>query len=357
VLAEKEGINHGVAVHGGYLFASTSDEVWRWPYSPGDWKDLGPGELVIRNMDQYTGDTEGGLSSPTGHTTRTMVFDNQGRIYISVGSLGNVDEDSFRSRIRRFENVSQPEFSGNEPLDFVEGEVFADGLRNEVGLGWSDATRKVLYGVENGMDNLYRADLGGDIHQDNPAEELNAFPIDQPGRHYGYPWCFTEVSSADRPVGPSPTPLTPPEFLSLSLSQFKLDHPLAGGRGAQWALEDQDVADDAYCKDPTSNFPPLHSMQGHSAPLGIAFYGADWGVVSECCSLRNATACDEIRRAGGLPCEYANDAFVSFHGSWNRDEPTGEEAFLQESLPAGKLSRHLLTLFFFFQATRWSGSG
>ena len=119
--------------------------------------------------------------------------------------------------------------------------------------------------------------------------------------------------------------------LSLSLSQFKLDHPLAGGRGAQWALEDQDVADDAYCKDPTSNAPPLHSMQGHSAPLGIAFYGADWGVVSECCTLRNATACDEIRRAGGLPCEYANDAFVSFHGSWNRDEPTGEEAFLQEN--------------------------
>ena len=79
----------------------------------------------------------------------------------------------------------------------MEGEVFADGLRNEVGLGWSDATRKVLYGVENGMDNLYRADLGGDIHQDNPAEELNAFPIDQPGRHYGYPWCFSEVSSAD----------------------------------------------------------------------------------------------------------------------------------------------------------------
>ena len=279
MLAEKEGINHGVAVHGGYLFASTSDEVWRWPYSPGDWKDLGPGELVIRNMDQYTGDTEGGLSSPTGHTTRTMVFDNQGRIYISVGSLGNVDEDSFRSRIRRFENVSQPEFSGNEPLDFVEGEVFADGLRNEVGLGWSDATRKVLYGVENGMDNLYRADLGGDIHQDNPAEELNAFPIDQPGRHYGYPWCFTEVSSADRPVGPSPTPLTPPEFLSLSLSS-SLTTPLlgAGARSGHWRTKTSRTTPTARTRPRTS--PPCTPCRG-TAPRWALLFTEQIGVLSQ----------------------------------------------------------------------------
>src|SRR5947209_14968056 len=41
-------------------------------------------------------------------------------------------------------------------------------------------------------------------------------------------------------------------------------------------------------------------MQAHSAPLGIAFYtGAQF------------------------PAAYMNDAFVTFHGSWNRDEPTG----------------------------------
>ena len=115
-----------------------------------------------------------------GHKTRTMVFDNDGRMYVSVGSVGNVDGDSYRSRIRRFPGLADgsPQVF---PIDFSEGEVFADGLRNEVGLAWSSPSRKMLYGVENGMDNLYRADLGGDIHTDNPEnmEHIEALqPLD-----------------------------------------------------------------------------------------------------------------------------------------------------------------------------------
>mmetsp|Transcript_10603 Transcript_10603/g.26553 ORF Transcript_10603/g.26553 Transcript_10603/m.26553 type:complete len:470 (+) Transcript_10603:79-1488(+) len=285
VLARQKGLNHGLAVHNGFLFASTSDEVYRWPYEPGTWEDLGQGERVIYNMDM-TGDPGpgGGLSSPLGHSTRTLVFDNEGRLYISVGSLGNVDGDSYRSRIRRFEGLAEASFQG-PALDFTRGEIFADGLRNEVGLAWANDSRSVLFGVENGMDNLARADLGGDIHNDNPGEELNAFPVDQPGKHYGYPWCFSE---------------------------FKLAHPKAEGAGAQWALEDQSVADDDYCKDVQRNVPPMHSMQAHSAPLGLAFYGSDW----------NSSSCEE---PGALPCSYLGDAFVGFHGSWNRDEPTGHK--------------------------------
>ncbi len=41
VLARQKGINHGIAVHNGFLFASTSNEVYRWPYEPGTWQDLG----------------------------------------------------------------------------------------------------------------------------------------------------------------------------------------------------------------------------------------------------------------------------------------------------------------------------
>jgi glucose/arabinose dehydrogenase len=41
-------------------------------------------------------------------------------------------------------------------------------------------------------------------------------------------------------------------------------------------------------------------MQAHSAPLNIAFYGGD-----------------------DFPAEYRGDAFVTFHGSWNRGERTG----------------------------------
>lgn len=48
--------------------------------------------------------------------------------------------------------------------------MYAIGLRNEVGIRFDKDGR--LWGVENGMDNLFRADLGGDIHQNNPGEEL-----------------------------------------------------------------------------------------------------------------------------------------------------------------------------------------
>jgi glucose/arabinose dehydrogenase len=53
------------------------------------------------------------------------------------------------------------------PLDFQTGEVFADGLRNEVGLAFD--RHGVLWGVENGADKLKREDLGGDIHNENPV--------------------------------------------------------------------------------------------------------------------------------------------------------------------------------------------
>ena len=73
-----------------------------------------------------------------------------------------MDADSHRSRIRRFDLNN-----AILPLDFQNGEVFADGLRNEVGLAFDK--HGILWGVENGADRLARSDLGGDIHNDNPV--------------------------------------------------------------------------------------------------------------------------------------------------------------------------------------------
>ena len=47
--------------------------------------------------------------------------------------------------------------------------------------------------------------------------------------------------------------------------------------------------------------PPALKMQAHSAPLGITF----------------------LDRATRLPADVRGDALVAFHGSWNRDVPTG----------------------------------
>lgn len=50
-----------------------------------------------------------------------------------------------------------------------------------------------------------------------------------------------------------------------------------------------------------NTIPPALEMQAHSAPLGITF----------------------LDRAVNFPAEYRGDMLVAFHGSWNRDQPTG----------------------------------
>jgi glucose/arabinose dehydrogenase len=145
--------------------------------------------------------------------------------------------------------------------------VFADGLRNEVGLTFDPQGR--LWGVENGSDDLSRADLGGDIHNDNPAEEMNLFA--EPGRFYGYPYCWSE-------------------------------HTLAAGRGAgtQWAYRSGDPTHgDAWCQDPANNLPPKFSLPAHVAPLDIIFYD------------------------GAAFPAWNGDAIVTLHGSWNRSMAAG----------------------------------
>ena len=167
------GLNHGLALHGGYIYASSDTTVYRWPlydidndgnnatnHQPYEYP-LGNEEVVVNNINQ---DGMGG--APQGHTTRTLEFDDDsGMLYVSVGSNNNVDINSYRSRIRRL-NVSDPNVTF--PQDFQTMEVFADGLRNEVGLAFD--RHGVLWGVENSADNLKRNDLGGDIHQDNVSD-------------------------------------------------------------------------------------------------------------------------------------------------------------------------------------------
>ena len=156
-VAEADSLNHGLALHDGYLYASSDTTVYRWPYTS---QGVGSVEIAVENIN-----ADGMGGAPEGHTTRTLAFDDSGRLYVSVGSSANVDPDSFRSRIRRFDLSA-----GGLPLDFIGGQVFADGLRNEVGLAFDK--HGILWGVENGADRLSRDDLGGDIiSEDNPVSD------------------------------------------------------------------------------------------------------------------------------------------------------------------------------------------
>lgn len=282
------------------MYASSDTTVWRWPYRAGQ-RTTSPDsvkEVVVRDMNA---DGRGG--APGGHTTRTLAFDANGKLYVSVGSYSNVDADSHRSRIRRFTLTTNTDNA--VPVggfDFQnDGELFADGLRNEVGLAFDK--RGVLWGVENGADNLHRADLGGDIHDEHPAEELNAFREDDVGKHWGYPYCWTQFG----------TDLAGPG--------------VGAAKGTVWAwpsFVNDGVHTDAWCR--ANTVPPRVAMQAHSAPLGLAFYSHESALTRCPSGQNNKTA---------LPANMDGDAFVGYHGSWNRSPPTGHKVVRVPMTSAG----------------------
>lgn len=75
-------------------------------------------------------------------------------------------------------------------------------------------------------------------------------------------------------------------------------------------------------------------MQPHTAPLDIKFYRESTGNSS---SVNYVEPCDGLEQKGGLECRYVDSAFITFHGSWNREDPVGYAVGLVEFEDAGKI--------------------
>ena len=89
LLVERYG---GIELSGGYLYASTQSHVYRWPYTAG--------QLTYSNANMVV--VIDGMETG-GHPTRTLALDSSGAwLYVSIGSENNVDGDSSRACIRRF---------------------------------------------------------------------------------------------------------------------------------------------------------------------------------------------------------------------------------------------------------------
>lgn len=250
-------INHGLAFDtaGAYVYASNAATIFRWPYKKGDHKTTGAPEVVVT-----------GIPSDGGHISRTLIFDAQGRLYVNVGSYTDVEDDpallATRSMVRRFTIPAALPAGG---MPYASGEVYASGLRNEVGLTFDSKGR--MWGVENGSDGVYLPQFGN-LTDHNPGEEINR--IDVGARFFGYPYCWSEA---------------------------KID----GGMGpkAQWAYWGTPLQQtDAWCRNPANVNPPAAVMPAHWAPLGIAEY-----------------------TGGSLP--WKGDLFVAAHGSSFLDPPVG----------------------------------
>ena len=139
----------GIAFRGDTMFVAEERDVKR--FDPG-----------AREPRTIIDDIPGG-----GHSTRTILFGPDGKLYLAVGSSCNLcdERDSLRAAVSQF----NPDGSG--------GRIFARGLRNTVGIAFNPKTGE-LWGGNNDRDNL-----GDDL----PPEHVN---IIKAGRNYGWPECY-----------------------------------------------------------------------------------------------------------------------------------------------------------------------
>lgn len=107
------------------------------------------------------------LPSGGGHSTRTIGFGSDGRLYVSIGSSCNVCREADDRRAKIFS-------LRRDGTDFKE---FSRGLRNTVFFTWHPKAGK-MWGTDMGRDLL-----GDDI----PPDEIN---IIEEGKNYGWPICY-----------------------------------------------------------------------------------------------------------------------------------------------------------------------
>ena len=179
----------------GSLYVGETTRILRFPALE-EQEDFDPPEVLIA-----------GLPSG-GHNTRTVLFSPEYEdLFVSVGSSCNVceEDDLRRATIMRYNP------------DGSEGRVYAEGLRNAVGLTIRPGTEE-LWATNNGRDFL-----GDDL----PPETVY---LVQDGRHYGWPSCHSGR-------------IIDPEF------------------GSPTSCQEIEA--------------PTVEMQAHSAPLGLEFYSGD----------------------------------------------------------------------------------
>ena len=256
-------LNHGLELSqdGKTLYASTPEAAYSWEYDPTQSTVSNTNQTLVTGM------------STSDHTTRTLLMSQKesGLLLVSRGSTSNVDPaaamlSSGHSQIRAFNLTNM-----TNPYDYdTDGLRLGWGLRNSVGVVEHPDTGGI-YSVENSVDQMMRD--GKDVHQDNPGEEmnfhgyLNGTEYAPQGTNYGYPFCFAAWVPEDLPANSNLTV------------------------GSQFAIGDQNsTINDTYCAEQT---PPRLVFQAHMAPLDIKFNNS------------------------------ASEAWVTFHGSWDRSDPSG----------------------------------
>lgn len=252
-----------------------------WHFADGyNWLYVAELGRVIRLRD---GDNNGtletmeplaGVSFPTdgGHSTRTVHFGPDGKMYVSVGSTCNVcnEADPRRAAILRYN--ADGSIPTDNPFasdsDVRKRPVYAWGLRNSVDFLWTKSG--ALWADHNGRDGL-----GNDL----PPEEV-IIPV--VGNHsHGWPYCYTVGVGVNLP--------TQSEIVDTASGLT-----LPGGFSCNQAV------------------PALVTDLAHAAPLGMT-----------------------LGTGSGFPADYQDDVFIAYHGSWNTTPDSFRDCKVQRVVIVG----------------------
>ena len=163
----------GMALIGNRLYVANTNAIVVYPYRSGD--------TQIKRRPEKILDLPAG-----GHYTRNLLADPAGKkIYVAVGSSGNIDEQRVDEKDPRRAAILQinPDGSGLR--------VFASGLRNPVGMDWEPKTH-TLWTVVNERDML-----GDELVPDYLTEARD-------GAFYGWPYSYFGQNEDPRKKGQRP---------------------------------------------------------------------------------------------------------------------------------------------------------
>ena len=151
----------GMLVLGKYLYVANTDGVLRFPYAAGATSITAPGQKILDLP-------AGGYNN---HWTRNLLASADGaKIYVSVGSGSNVQENGPAHEVRRACILElNPDGTGER--------IYASGLRNPVGMAWAPGTRTLWTAVNE------RDELGDELVPDYLTSV-------RPGGFYGWPYAY-----------------------------------------------------------------------------------------------------------------------------------------------------------------------
>ncbi|MFT4247385.1 MAG: sorbosone dehydrogenase family protein [Pseudomonas sp.] len=150
----------GMALVGDRFYVANADALVRFPYKDGD--------THITAQPEFVANLPGGINH---HWTKSLLASADGRyLYVGVGSNSNVAENGMEAELNRAAILQ---------VDAADGSirVYADGLRNPVGLAWEPSTQQ-LWTVVNERD-----EIGSDLVPDYLTSVRE-------GGFYGWPYSY-----------------------------------------------------------------------------------------------------------------------------------------------------------------------